>query len=117
MTSPNPSRSLRQIADGRSDVLALLLEPVCPARPLPGTARHRRVAFGACQVEGTASGAGSGGPDGGAATTPRPVTPTSSAPDAGMRRRLSVKVSNASVVVLALEGGNGNGHQWGSRCA
>ena len=46
---------LRQIADGRSDVLALLLEPVCPARPLPGTARHRRVAFGACQVEGTAS--------------------------------------------------------------
>jgi hypothetical protein len=66
--------------------------------------------LGACQVEGTASAAGFGGPDGGAATTPRPITPTSSAPNAGMRRRLSVKVSNASVAVLAL-GVKENGHR------
>ena len=57
---------------------------------------------GACQVEGTVSAAGSGGPDGSAGTTRRLVTPTSSAPNAGMRTRLLVKVSNASVAVLAL---------------
>jgi hypothetical protein len=58
----------------------------------------------AWQVEGTASAAGSGGHDGGAGTTLRPITPTSSAPNAAMRRRLLAKVSNASVAVLALGG-------------